>query len=194
MTRRPAPPPKPKSPTLTVGQMRRRIERLEKYVTKLEALDPQKARKRAPAILARSGHRQDISVGFWIRDVRLPPLHSGRDPGSEPATGRSYGPCQRRAAGWSAGTAGREGPGNARAFCGEQVARYDAASTGDPYARGRDRRGSITGGENRAIAGGPDGRDASPCQSHVSRKDRGQSACAKKLGWHQLGRGTPSHG
>jgi hypothetical protein len=51
MTRRPAPPPKPKSPTLTVGQMRRRIERLEKCVTKLEAFDPQKARKRAPAIL-----------------------------------------------------------------------------------------------------------------------------------------------
>jgi hypothetical protein len=51
MARRPAPPPKPKSPTLTVGQKRRRIERLEKCVTKLEAFDPQKARKRAPAVL-----------------------------------------------------------------------------------------------------------------------------------------------
>jgi hypothetical protein len=51
MARRPAPPPKPKSPTLTVGQTRRRIERLEKCVAKLEAFDPQKARKRAPAVL-----------------------------------------------------------------------------------------------------------------------------------------------
>jgi hypothetical protein len=51
MARRPAPPPKPKSPTLTVGQTQRRIERLQKCVTKLEAFDPQKAHKRAPAVL-----------------------------------------------------------------------------------------------------------------------------------------------
>jgi hypothetical protein len=51
MARRPAPPPKPKSPTLTVGQTRRRVERLQKCVTKLEAFDPQKAHKRAPAVL-----------------------------------------------------------------------------------------------------------------------------------------------
>src|SRR5262249_22935450 len=51
MARRPAPPPKPTSPTLTVGQTRRRIERLQKCVAKLEAFDPQKARKRAPAVL-----------------------------------------------------------------------------------------------------------------------------------------------
>jgi hypothetical protein len=51
MARRPAPPPKPKSPTLTVGQKRRRIERLQKCVAKLEEFDPQKARKRAPAVL-----------------------------------------------------------------------------------------------------------------------------------------------
>jgi hypothetical protein len=51
MARRSAPPPKPKSPILTVGQKRRRIERLQKCITKLEAFDPQKARKRAPAIL-----------------------------------------------------------------------------------------------------------------------------------------------
>jgi hypothetical protein len=51
MARRPAPPPKPKSPTLTVGQKRRRIERLEKCVAKLETFDPQKARKCAPAVL-----------------------------------------------------------------------------------------------------------------------------------------------
>jgi hypothetical protein len=44
-------PPKPRSPILTVGQKRRRIERLRKCVTKLEAFDPQKARKRAPAVL-----------------------------------------------------------------------------------------------------------------------------------------------
>jgi hypothetical protein len=51
MARRFAPPPKPKTPTLTVGQKRRRIERLQKCVTSLEAFDPQKARKQAPAVL-----------------------------------------------------------------------------------------------------------------------------------------------
>jgi hypothetical protein len=51
MARRSAPPPKPKTPTLTVGQKRRRIERLQKCVTSFEAFDPQKARKRAPAVL-----------------------------------------------------------------------------------------------------------------------------------------------
>jgi hypothetical protein len=52
MARRSAPPPKPKTPILTVGQRRRRIERLQKCVTNLETFDPQKARKRAPAVLA----------------------------------------------------------------------------------------------------------------------------------------------
>jgi hypothetical protein len=51
MARRPVPPPRPKTPILTVGQKRRRIERLQKCITNLEAFDPQKARKRAPAIL-----------------------------------------------------------------------------------------------------------------------------------------------
>jgi hypothetical protein len=51
MARRSAPPPKPKTPILTIGQKRRRIERLQKCVTNLEAFDPQKARKRAPAVL-----------------------------------------------------------------------------------------------------------------------------------------------
>jgi hypothetical protein len=51
MARRSAPPPRPKTPILTAGQKRRRIERLQKCVTSLEAFDPQKARKRAPAIL-----------------------------------------------------------------------------------------------------------------------------------------------
>ena len=51
MARRSVPPPKPKTPTLTVGQKRRRIERLQKCVTSLEAFDPQKARNRAPAVL-----------------------------------------------------------------------------------------------------------------------------------------------
>jgi hypothetical protein len=51
MARRSVPPPKPKSPILTVGQKRRRIERSQKCVTSLEAFDPQKARKRAPAVL-----------------------------------------------------------------------------------------------------------------------------------------------
>jgi hypothetical protein len=52
MARRSVPPPKPKSPTLTVGQKRRRVERLQKCVTSLEAFDPQKARKHAPMVLA----------------------------------------------------------------------------------------------------------------------------------------------
>jgi hypothetical protein len=52
MARRSAPPPKPKSPILTIGQKRRRIERLQKCITSLEAFDPQKAPKRAPAVLA----------------------------------------------------------------------------------------------------------------------------------------------
>src|SRR5215468_4292554 len=51
MARRSVPPPKPKSPILTVGQKRRRLERLQKCITSLEAFDPQKARKRAPAVL-----------------------------------------------------------------------------------------------------------------------------------------------
>jgi hypothetical protein len=51
MARRPVPPAKPKTPTLTAGQKARRVERLQKCITKLEAFDPQKARKRAPAIL-----------------------------------------------------------------------------------------------------------------------------------------------
>ena len=52
MARRSALPPKPKSPILTVGQKRCRLERLQKCVTSLEAFDPQKARKRAPMVLA----------------------------------------------------------------------------------------------------------------------------------------------
>jgi hypothetical protein len=52
MARRSVSPPKPKSPILTVGQKRRRVERLQKCVTSLEAFDPQKARKRAPMVLA----------------------------------------------------------------------------------------------------------------------------------------------
>jgi hypothetical protein len=51
MARRSVPPPRPKTPILTVGQKRRRIERLQKCVATLEAFDPQKARKRAPAVL-----------------------------------------------------------------------------------------------------------------------------------------------
>jgi hypothetical protein len=51
MARRSVPPPKPKTPTLTVGQKRRRIERLQKCITSLEAFDLQKVRKRAPAVL-----------------------------------------------------------------------------------------------------------------------------------------------
>jgi hypothetical protein len=51
MARRSVPPPKPRSPILTVGQKRRRIERSQKCVTSLEAFDSQKARKRAPAVL-----------------------------------------------------------------------------------------------------------------------------------------------
>ena len=51
MARRSAPPPKPRTPILTNGQKRRRIERLQKCVTNLEAFDPQKARKQAPAVL-----------------------------------------------------------------------------------------------------------------------------------------------
>jgi hypothetical protein len=51
MARRSAPPPKPKTSILTAGQKRRRIERLQKCVASLEAFDPQKARKRAPAVL-----------------------------------------------------------------------------------------------------------------------------------------------
>ena len=52
MARRSAPPPKPTSPILTVGQKRRRIERLQKCITSLEAFNPQKAQKRSPAVLA----------------------------------------------------------------------------------------------------------------------------------------------
>jgi hypothetical protein len=46
MARRPVPPPKPRSPILTAGQKRRRIERLQKCITSLGAFDYQKMRKR----------------------------------------------------------------------------------------------------------------------------------------------------
>ena len=54
MARRPVPPSKPRSPILTAGQKRRRIERLQKCITSLEAFDPQKVRKRFgnPEVLA----------------------------------------------------------------------------------------------------------------------------------------------
>jgi hypothetical protein len=52
MARRSVQPPRPKTPILTIGQKRRRIERLQKCITNLEAFDPQKARKQAPAVLA----------------------------------------------------------------------------------------------------------------------------------------------
>jgi hypothetical protein len=51
MARHSVPPSKPKTPILTVGQKRRRIERLRTCLTKLEAFDLQKARNRAPAVL-----------------------------------------------------------------------------------------------------------------------------------------------
>jgi hypothetical protein len=54
VARRPVPPPKLRSPILTAGQKRRRIERLQKCITSLEAFDPQKVRKRFgnPEVLA----------------------------------------------------------------------------------------------------------------------------------------------
>jgi hypothetical protein len=51
MARRSVPPPKPKTPILTVGQKRRRVERLRTCVTNLEAFDLQKARNRAREVL-----------------------------------------------------------------------------------------------------------------------------------------------
>src|SRR5277367_5340603 len=71
MARRSAPPPKPKSPILTVGQKRRRIERLQKCITSLEGFDPQNARKRAPSV-SRSGHRQSLVVGIRVWHAGLP--------------------------------------------------------------------------------------------------------------------------
>jgi hypothetical protein len=52
--RRPVPPPKPKAPVLTVGQKRRRIERLQKCMQRLEAFDPNKVQRRlgVPEVLA----------------------------------------------------------------------------------------------------------------------------------------------
>jgi hypothetical protein len=54
MARRPVPPPKPRSPILTSGQKRRRIERLQKCITSLQAFDSHKVRKRFgnPEVLA----------------------------------------------------------------------------------------------------------------------------------------------
>jgi len=54
MARRSIPPPKPKPPVLTVGQKRRRMERLQKCIRRLEAFDPQKVQKRVgiPEVLA----------------------------------------------------------------------------------------------------------------------------------------------
>ena len=46
MARRSVLPPKPKPPVLTVGQKRRRVERLQKCMQRIEAFDPQKVRRR----------------------------------------------------------------------------------------------------------------------------------------------------
>ena len=46
MARRSVPPPKPRAPILSAGQKRRRIERLQKCITSLEAFESQKVRKR----------------------------------------------------------------------------------------------------------------------------------------------------
>jgi hypothetical protein len=46
MARRSVPPPKPRTPVLTVEQKRRRIERFRKCIQRLEAFDPQKVQKR----------------------------------------------------------------------------------------------------------------------------------------------------
>jgi hypothetical protein len=51
MARRSVPPSKPKTPILTIGQKRRRIERLRTCVTKLEAFDLQRVRNRALEVL-----------------------------------------------------------------------------------------------------------------------------------------------
>jgi len=46
MARRPAAPPPPERPPLTVEQLRRRIERLQRCIDELETFDPQKVQKR----------------------------------------------------------------------------------------------------------------------------------------------------
>jgi hypothetical protein len=48
--RRSVPPPKPRSPILTIGQKRRRIERLQKCIASLEAFGSEKVRKAADQI------------------------------------------------------------------------------------------------------------------------------------------------
>jgi hypothetical protein len=54
MARRSVLPPKPKPPVLTVGQKRRRVERLQKCMQRIEAFDPQKVQRRVgvPEVLA----------------------------------------------------------------------------------------------------------------------------------------------
>jgi hypothetical protein len=54
MARRSVLPPKPQPPVLTVGQKRRRIERLQNCMQRLEAFDPQKVQRRVglPEVLA----------------------------------------------------------------------------------------------------------------------------------------------
>jgi hypothetical protein len=46
MARRPVPPPRPRTPVLTVEQKRRRIVRFRKCIQRLEAFDAQKVQKR----------------------------------------------------------------------------------------------------------------------------------------------------
>jgi hypothetical protein len=67
MARRSVPPPKPRTPVLTVEQKRRRIERFRKCIQRLEAFDPQKLQKRfgVPEVLTlEAGIDKALSAAF----------------------------------------------------------------------------------------------------------------------------------
>jgi hypothetical protein len=111
MVRRPAPPPKPKPPTLTVGQKRRRIEPLQKCVAKLQEFDPQKARNRAPAVLDWAIDKALASAfGYGMPGYMRHNQAATLDP-ARSWQRRGHAQTRRGQVGRPCGT--REGPGNA---------------------------------------------------------------------------------
>ena len=77
MARRSVPPPKPKSPTLTAGQRRRRIERSQALrlhlIDKARPSDVTAARRRPPGSAAPQAVRQEVgaSTHFVARTVEV---------------------------------------------------------------------------------------------------------------------------
>jgi hypothetical protein len=140
MARRSVPPAKPKTPILTVGQKRRRIERLRMCIIKLEAFDPQKARNRAPAVLElEAAIDKALSSAFgygtaaylrYNEAATLDPSPLLANATVRAAVSRPGGPTRRDV----------KVQETRQQYSSEQGACHRPASERDPYTRRRNRR------------------------------------------------------